>query len=255
MTSRKRRVREAVAVGREELVVAAEVRLDGLQPLADRRVEPRVDERDPPLVEVAGEQLELRAVESRSSTKSLSSAPLYERKYSLDDLALVAEAEDELVVAPHRVVAHDVPEDRPAADLDHRLGDALGLLAHAHTVAAAEDHDLHLTLLPSSTPLPSRSCPAALGVVRPRNELRRAPRPVNPRSGGVRGRLRSGSGRSAALPTPPCRRAARAISVARFQGRMTIASGRVSAIRSGGWIGMCVPGVNLPCLYGLRSTV
>ncbi len=61
----------------------------------------------------------------------------------LDDLALVAEAEDELVVAPHRVVAHDVPEDRLAADLDHRLRDALGLLAHAHAEPAAEDHDLH----------------------------------------------------------------------------------------------------------------
>ena len=32
-------------------------------------------------------------------------------------------------------------------------------------------------------------------------------------------------------------------------------SGRTSSIRSGGWIGMRIPGVNRPCLYGLRSTV
>ena len=45
------------------------------------------------------------------------------------------------------------------------------------------------------------------------------------------------------------------ISRARFHGKITITSGLVSAIRSGGWIGIWVPGVNLPCLYGLRSTV
>ena len=60
-----------------------------------------------------------------------------------DDVALVAEAENELRVPPRRVVAHDVPEDRPVADADHRLRDALGLLAHPHSEAAAEDDDLH----------------------------------------------------------------------------------------------------------------
>ena len=45
------------------------------------------------------------------------------------------------------------------------------------------------------------------------------------------------------------------ISRARFHGSTTITSGFVSAIFSGGWIGMCVPGVCLPCLYGFRSTV
>ena len=68
---------------------------------------------------------------------------MYSRKYSLDDVALVAEAEDEVVVPPCGVVAHDVPEDRLAADLDHRLRDAARLLAHPDAVAAAEEDDLH----------------------------------------------------------------------------------------------------------------
>ena len=41
---------------------------------------------------------------------------------SLDVLALVAERDHELVEAEVAVVHHDVPQDRPAADLDHRLG-------------------------------------------------------------------------------------------------------------------------------------
>ena len=42
----------------------------------------------------------------------------------LDRLGLVAQAEDEVLVPPGGVVLHDVPEDRPAADRDHRLRDA-----------------------------------------------------------------------------------------------------------------------------------
>ena len=52
-------------------------------------------------------------------------------------------------MAPRRVVPHDVPEDRLAADLDHRLRDPLRLLAHPHAEPAAEDDDLHLAPCPS----------------------------------------------------------------------------------------------------------
>ena len=62
----------------------------------------------------------------------------------LDLPALEAEAEHE---APGAVVAeqlHDVPQDRALADLDERLRDALGLLAHAGALAAGEDDHRHL---------------------------------------------------------------------------------------------------------------
>ena len=56
-----------------------------------------------------------------------------------------------------RVVAHDVPQDRPVADPDHRLRGALGLLAHPHAEASAEDDDLHAAPVVGCTEAESRS--------------------------------------------------------------------------------------------------
>ena len=46
----------------------------------------------------------------------------------LDHVAAVAERDVEFFEAVVRVVLHDVPEDGPPADLDHRLGLDFGLL-------------------------------------------------------------------------------------------------------------------------------
>jgi len=40
---------------------------------------------------------------------------------SLDDLALIAQRDKELFKTEVSIVLHDVPEDRMAPDLDHRL--------------------------------------------------------------------------------------------------------------------------------------
>src|SRR5690349_4279859 len=42
-----------------------------------------------------------------------------------------------------RIVLHDVPEDRAATDLDHRLWTQLGFLGEPGTLTAGEDHDFH----------------------------------------------------------------------------------------------------------------
>ena len=42
-----------------------------------------------------------------------------------------------------RVQLHDVPEDRPAADLEHGFGPGARLLGDARALAAGEDHALH----------------------------------------------------------------------------------------------------------------
>src|SRR5262249_31719729 len=72
----------------------------------------------------------------------------------LDEIALVAEADDEVVEAVGGVDLHDVPQDRPAADLDHRLRTEMRLFADARAHAAGEDHDLH-GLAPSARTLQS----------------------------------------------------------------------------------------------------
>jgi hypothetical protein len=61
----------------------------------------------------------------------------------LDHVALVPEAEHELIEALCGVGLHDVPEDRPPPDIQHRLGDELGLFPHASAEPTAEDHNLH----------------------------------------------------------------------------------------------------------------
>ena len=60
-----------------------------------------------------------------------------------DQVAAIAEAEDEVLVAEVRVVAHQVPEDRPVADVDERLGNRVGVLAQAGSQSAAEQYDFH----------------------------------------------------------------------------------------------------------------
>ena len=49
----------------------------------------------------------------------------------LDVVALVAEGDGELAEPVERVVLHDVPQDRPSTDLDHRLGPDLGLFGQS----------------------------------------------------------------------------------------------------------------------------
>ena len=65
------------------------------------------------------------------------------REILLDDVALVAAADHEIVDAVRRVDLHDVPEDRLAADLDHRLRLQIALLGDPRAEPAGENDDLH----------------------------------------------------------------------------------------------------------------
>ena len=67
---------------------------------------------------------------------------------ALDVLALVAERDHELVEPVLGVVLHDVPEDRPPADLDHRLRPELGLLGQPGALTPGEDHNFHRGIMP-----------------------------------------------------------------------------------------------------------
>ena len=65
-------------------------------------------------------------------------------KVLLDYIALVAQADDELIDAIVRIDFHDVPEDRLAADLHHGLGLEIGLLADPGAEAAGKDDCFHV---------------------------------------------------------------------------------------------------------------
>jgi hypothetical protein len=57
---------------------------------------------------------------------------------ALDQMALVAERNIEIVKAIGRIVFHDVPEDRTISDLHHRLGLGVGLLGQPRSATAGE---------------------------------------------------------------------------------------------------------------------
>src|SRR5262249_10806669 len=61
----------------------------------------------------------------------------------LDELALVAARDQEVGEAVARVQAHDVEEDRVAADLDHGLGTHDRLLRETRPQPAGQDPPLH----------------------------------------------------------------------------------------------------------------
>ena len=61
----------------------------------------------------------------------------------LDDVAFVAEAKDEILVAVGGVGFHDVPKDGTVADGNHGFGAVFGLLAQTGAFATAEYNDFH----------------------------------------------------------------------------------------------------------------
>src|ERR1700677_3355726 len=82
----------------------------------------------------------------------------------LDHIALVAEADDEIVDALGAVDLHDMPEDRHSADLGHGLWPGCGLLREAGAEPPRPDHCFHAYLTPFLPPanddhnqFPSRS--------------------------------------------------------------------------------------------------
>ena len=66
---------------------------------------------------------------------------------TLDDFALVAEGDDELVVPEAGKQVHDVPEHRLTADLDHRLGLDAGLFLQPRAESARQNCHLHGPIL------------------------------------------------------------------------------------------------------------
>src|SRR6185503_8266824 len=60
-----------------------------------------------------------------------------------DQVAAVAETQDEFRMAEVRVIAHEVPQDRPMADIDQRLWNGVRVLPEPSAEAPAEKHDFH----------------------------------------------------------------------------------------------------------------
>ena len=75
---------------------------------------------------------------------------------------------------------HDVPEDRPAADLHHGLGLDMGFLGEPRTEPTREDHRLHDFPSRARTIPSKKRCPVTLTATGPSNPIPRT-RPTGER--------------------------------------------------------------------------
>src|SRR5690606_37522334 len=102
-------VGQAVAVIGKEDALTLDLLAHGPEPLADIAPDPRIDQRDPPLLLRRAEKLDAPLTGNDTVGKGLRPAVQEE---VLDDIRLVAEAENEIVMAVGGIVLHDVAQDR-----------------------------------------------------------------------------------------------------------------------------------------------
>src|SRR5262245_3230465 len=133
-------VGNTVAVGEHESGVADQV-LDALHAAGGGGVQAGVDQIDGPVApvpvavphDVAGAEV----------YGQVAAQPRVLHDVALDVLALVTQADHELLQPVSGVILHDVPQDRAAADVDHPLGPDVRFLGETCAHSAGKNNDLH----------------------------------------------------------------------------------------------------------------
>ena len=140
-------IRHAVAIGQEKILFL-DVPLNAFHPAAGHGVEPGLGEGHVPVF-FCDRTVQRQFGRGAQTETEIGTGQVVIEEVALDHPALVAEAQDEVLEAVVREPFHDVPENRPVADRDHRLGDVVGHVADARALASAQDDDFH-SLLRSS---------------------------------------------------------------------------------------------------------
>ncbi len=133
-------VADAVAVGEHERL-GADVLGQALHPAPGLRVRTGIQQMDHPVFAVTAVGRDLAGIQLDGQAAR---PVVVVEEVVLDLLALVAQGDDEFLVALSGIDAHDVPQDRLAADLDHRLGPDGRLFGEPCSQPAGKDGDLHL---------------------------------------------------------------------------------------------------------------
>ncbi len=134
--------RETVAVGQQKWLPVRNVALNRLDPVGGHRVFAGVGKRDVPvlfIVPVVAGDVRLAAQIQRDVT----GVPKVVPEIIFDHIALVAEAQHKVPVAVVGVGLHDVPQDGPVADGDHRFGTIFRLFTETGALSSAENDDFH----------------------------------------------------------------------------------------------------------------
>src|SRR5579885_1557819 len=136
-------IADAVAVSEAEGLIVLDVVGDALETPAGLRALAGVDQRHAPGLGLAlmDDDAVVRHVEGDVRHVQEVVGEIF-----LDDVALVAAADHEVVGAVRRIDLHDVPKDRLAADLDHGLGPQVAFFRNAGSQAARQNDDFHVAL-------------------------------------------------------------------------------------------------------------
>ena len=138
-------VSDPVAIGHHETLFGLQQRTEPQQPATGLRIGASVDQIDAPVLH-RGVGIVHPATLGVHRDVALSRGVVED--VVLDDLALVPEGKHEIADAVVREAAHDVPQDRHAADFNHGLWLDLGFLAQTGSQTATENDGLHARFLP-----------------------------------------------------------------------------------------------------------
>src|SRR5215467_15472503 len=94
--------------------------LHSFQTLPDVGVDSSIGECDPPIMDVAVE--ELKFLTATGEDEVVRDTLVIVQEVVLHDICAVTEAEDEVFVPEVRIVLHDMPQDRAITDLHHWFG-------------------------------------------------------------------------------------------------------------------------------------
>ena len=122
----------AIAIRHAERLIT-DIRLDALDAAARHRAVARIDDRHAPrlrMLLVQDDFLAIRHIKGHiAHVEEIVVEPL------LDHVLLVPGTDDKIINAKRRVLLHDMPENRLAANLDHRLWLVLRFLRNTRAVA------------------------------------------------------------------------------------------------------------------------
>src|SRR5258706_5373383 len=155
--SLEREVGKSIAVVCEKIFSVLEIFPNRHQAFADIRVQPCFHERDPPVADIALDRLYGPASVGENEIVGQPFGVVYE--ILLDQVAAVAETQDEILVPEMRVIPHEMPDDRPVANTHQGLRHRIRLLAQPGSQSAAKQHYLHALPRLNSVALRKRAPP------------------------------------------------------------------------------------------------
>src|SRR5713226_8679928 len=117
-----------------------------METLPDIGLESRVDKRDIPIGDVSTVKADVTIFAGQPEVVRQPFLVIDEVLF--DEISAVPQAQNELCMSEMRVVFHEVPDDRPEADVDHRFGYAIRILPQPRAEAAAKEYDFHCSFRP-----------------------------------------------------------------------------------------------------------